>query len=506
MTLPQWLPYAVSVPLWMVVVVAIVGTLRGLRDGERPLVGLAASAAVVGWVLWPDAPGQFTDQTANYAWIHAGDEAVVEPLTAAFSPAALRVLAGALGRLGLPLAFLTALGGLMGALWMASAGLIAARMSGRRAVGVAVVVLLALDPHRLAWSRSAYHVVHPVALLALAALLAGDAAERGGRLPALAAGAIAALALGMRLDVAASLPLVALWAWRPGGRLKPLTWGVAAFGLCAALLLARPLADGVAGQAGWSAQEALGLAAFHVGDGLLLDPWWSLGLVLPLGATVALAWFGRRAGGPIPHPPRWALGIAVALAWAVVAGFIDAGPRHLLPVRTTWIGAVAWLVVGRLRRPLALAPLVLALAISALGFARYTVGGGPPGEGLVEVAPDGAAWLQARAAEGCGLVTDRSLVGVPLPAAHIVDRMDLLHPDRAEAHHRAYGGCLYWLQGWPETRWNWTASARRIEATWDWREVGRLDEGGGLRVLEWTPPVVGGRPRPRSLLGRITAR
>lgn len=505
---PIWglLPYWIAGPLWLAALVALGWTGVRVRRSERSLAVLAVGLAVLGFLAWPGQPGEFSGQVVNLRWIVEGSEQVVEPSSAAFSPPALRLLAGGLKELGLSARWLVRLGGLLGLVWLLGAGLLASRIARSATVGLLTVALLGLDPHRLTWSASAYHVAHPTALLVLATVVARDAVEEGRWGPGLLAGLVAGLGVGMRIELAPALPLLALGAWvrRPALRVAAAFGG----GLGLALLpgLAGPLGAGMLRDAGWSPGAAWPVALVHLADPLLLHPWLGLGGIVAVGASLAL---GRALGAP-GLGRRWLpLLAACALPWAVAASFDDAGPRHLLAVRTALIIGLLMAVVGGLKRQralLAAAPLLVFSIVEAVRYEGWIARGETRVAAelplLADPGPGEMDWLRARVDEGCLLVTDLAPPPEPWFNAATVPRIDLLVPARAAQIHTMAGGCLLWLQVWSETRWNWTFTTPRIERLWTWEPIGRLPDMGVLRVLRWRPGD-GATPVPATAWARL---
>jgi hypothetical protein len=444
-----------------------------LRAADRPRIGLRAAAPwlAVGvaalvvrlWVLPALERHQFDGHEAEYWDIFRGARPLSRGGTVLYpSVQWLWALLGALlpHRAFVPVALMAT----VGAAGAALIGALVARRVGRRA-GLAAAALVALHPVHAAWSTSAYNVVVPLSLLALAAA----AVDRCGapvapplplRLIAVAAGGLAVLT---RLDAAPGLLfplLLALSDAQQGG-----------FGLRG--LLRR-----------WAGPLALTLPVVALGVYPLVVPGglpgegerglsWAMHLLwrapyAELNGLLAPAGLALLAGLAVSAAPRLA---AIALISALVphlvlATFDDLGDRHAL----LSLGPTALLVGlglqgrGALRRGLgalggALLAAGLCLQLAALRPRFYG-----SEEALAEVLSGDLPWrdlprwsLEAPppAARGCTWVTESHRAPPAADGAPARSHFNLIDPAEAEALRAAgAGGCLLWVADLQDWRWS----------------------------------------------------
>lgn len=382
------------------------------------------------------------------------------------------------------------------------------RLVGPRA-GLLGGLLVALHPVHAAWSSSAYNVILPWSLGALALLGAsgpgGGGQEAGAPLPpgagreGLGRGLVVGAALGLvallRLDALSwslvVLPLALLGLRRlPPRRLAGFLAGLALTWLVAALGLGPLLAGGELPGAG--EREA----AFRA-NLLFFAPYAPLdGPPAALALLLALPFAARAA--PLPT----ALFVLMALGnHLLMATFDDFGDRHAL-LALPLFAFLAATAAGRSRWRLAWLPLGLVLIQEASGlwamnqefFAtdrRFLAEGErPPWSELPRYRLDQVGTALAPRGR-CALVAEDPRVAADPPLSHF----NLLDPVEAEAL-RAEDGCLRWCAD--KQDWQWSSRgvrdrARRLHHLYAVQPVARvIDEEQGFLCLAWQ---VGARRR-----------
>ncbi|MBL8616481.1 MAG: hypothetical protein JNM72_12800 [Deltaproteobacteria bacterium] len=355
-----------------------------------------------------------------------------------------------------------ALMAVVGAAGAALAGALVGRRVGGRA-GLAAAALVALHPTHAAWSTSAYNVVLPLTLLALATAAvdrcsAGPPASMPLRLVAVAAGGLAVLT---RLDVAPGLLfplLLALHDAREGGLgLRGLLrgWvGPLALTLPVVGLGVYPLVvpGGLPGEGEralswsmhllWRAPYAE-LSGFLAPTGLLLLG----GLALLAAPRLALC---ALVGGVVPH--------------LVLASFDDLGDRHALLVLGPVTLLVGLGVQGRGPIPRGLG--ALGFGLLAAGFLTQLAALRPrfygSEEALAEVLevevpfrslPRWSLEAPPPAQQGCTWVTESHRAPPPAEGAATLSHFNLIDPVEAEAL-RGAAGCLLWVADLQDWRWS----------------------------------------------------
>lgn len=392
-------------------------------------------------------------------------------------------------------------GGLAAALLAGAVGLLA----GRRAGWVAVLIL-AVHPAQAAWSGSAYNVIGPhaleaLALLAVARLLAGGAGEAEGPLSSLA-GAALGLAMACRLEVGVALaPLALLALDRPGlaRRLWPRLLVGAALGLAAVWPL---LGGGTPG----SGERAQALS----NNALWTAPYGSL------GSTVGLALVGLGAALALSRHPRRgaALILGTVVGHLALSTFDDLGERHVLALLPGLVWALSAGATALGRRALPLAALALVLEGRELVDLRGRYEGSEEAYAALLSRPPYDAlprrYLRAPSAPGrspvdpaCGIISEDSRVTEPPYQSHF----NLWDPAEAEAL-RGPGGCLQWCIDAADWRWSSRAvrdRALRVEWLYALRPVAVVEEplsGYACLVVDLGPrqccgpglPASGARP------------
>ncbi len=321
-----------------------------------------------------------------------------------------------------------------------------ARLTSPR-VGHLAGLVLALWGNHAFWSSSAYNVIHPqalgaVALWGLAVLIRGGPPRAAGAL----AGGAAALAVAFRLELILLAPLGVAWLalhrpprWRRW--LPPLVVG-AAVGAAALGLVLYPGEVPGSGERGLSWIANRGLFAYF-GPFHSLPSWL---LVLGLGAVAARRW-------PKTLVP---LLLLAPLVHVVGATFDDYGFRHTLTALPVLAAAVGTLPFVMARAwPVAVGGVVLVLALHTQDVAdRYYAS---EEDFAASLDPDLPEWT-LDAVDHCALICEDGRVR---PEAEQRSHFNLLDPAEAEAL-RAEQGCLFWLVGFQEHRWSSRAVRDRL--------------------------------------------
>lgn len=395
--------------------------------------------------------------------------------------------------------------GLLGVLsWTGALG----RLVGARA-GLLGGLIVALHPVHAAWSSSAYNVVLPWSLGALALLGACGRGEGdqgpGAPLPPgagredLGRGLVVGAALGLvallRVDALPWALVVLPLALLRLRRLPPR--GVAGFllallltGLIAAFGLGPLLAGGDLPGAGERETAFRSNLLFFAPYAPLEGPAGALMLLLALP-------FAARAA-PLPT----ALFVLMALGnHLVMATFDDFGDRHAL-LALPFFAFLTATAAGRSPWRLAWLPLGLALVQEASGLwamnqefyatdRRFLAEGErPPWSELPRYRLDQVGTALAPRGR-CALVAEDPRVAADPPLSHF----NLLDPAEAEAL-RAEDGCLRWCAD--KQDWQWSSRgvrdrARRLHHLYDVQPVARvIDEEQGFLCLSWQ---VGARRR-----------
>lgn len=392
-----------------------------------------------------------------------------------------------------------ALMALWGSLSAAVLGAAVARLSLPLA-GLLAAAVVALHPVHAAWSSSAYNVILPwglgaLALLATASLVRPETPMR----PRQAAGLGLVLGAALALVLATRLEAIA-WAG-PCGLLLLATRGAgtsprrerlpALPGLLAGLALAGLAAWPLLfpGEVPGAGERAL---AFHTNWDLLLphapfDTLPTLAL-LALGASLAAT--------------RWPLPTAALVALAagnhlLLATFDDFGDRHALTglAGVAWaLGAGALATTGRARRLGAALGvgglLVTASGLPAMRAAFYAEDAAflasleaPPWAGLPVYATAQVPTAVAPPGQ-CGLVAEDPRVARDPPLSHF----NLLDPAEAESL-RGPDGCLRWCADLQDWRWSSRGvrdRARRLHHLYETRPVAVVrDEESGYACAVW---------------------
>lgn len=189
--------------------------------------------------------------------------------------------------------------------------------------------LMVLEPVRLLWSHSAYHVVQPAAVLGVAVAVA---LGRSSAWQATVVAILTALAVVWRLEQVHVLPLCALLALHTRGRAG---WS-GALGLAVggtAVFALRVFVTEEPGLSGWVGQIMARNAPFNLVETSPLWPW-SGGALL---ALTALAAFVERRR----LPRLLSLGLLWLVGWAALGTFDDFGDRHTLSLRGAGLTVLA---------------------------------------------------------------------------------------------------------------------------------------------------------------------
>ena len=397
---------------------------RPLGAREIAAAGLIAALALLVRLAWiPVARHEFDGHEGEYLGVFLGS------WSGAWSTRVVPLL-GLLSR---------ALGQLSQAPWLLVALAVLASLVGILCLcGLALV----LYGNQAFWSTSAYHVIHPQALLWLALYLATR-----GSLPAwLLSGLAFGLAVGMRPELAACLlPALLLARGRPWRH--RLAWlGAAVLSAAPALLLllrsgSHP--QGLASHAGAALRQNLLLLDF-------LAPFDDLPLLLLCAALVGLA--ARRR----PRLSALLLGL-VLLTWLPAAALADFGFRHALTAGSSLCAlaavgiAEAWRLAGsrpgwpgrawRLAAGLAALALLLGLAADTAQLASsYYAPAAPLTAALRAHNPrpiQGADPLL----DGCQNVSEEP----PIPGQ--------LEPPQLELE-PGFTGCVLWEEEYQHRRWS----------------------------------------------------
>ncbi len=332
-------------------------------------------------------------------------------------------------------------GGLVGiGAWVGVLGRLVSPRVGLFAGGV-----LALWGTHAFWSSSAYHVIHPQALGAVA-LWALVVLVQGGppRAAAALAGGAAALAVAFRPELAllvlVGLPWLALHLpGRVRRWLPPLLLG-AALGVAAVALVLWPGEVPGAGERGLSWTANRWLFAYFAPFGspaLLLVP--GLGLLLGLRTR-------PRVFGPLL--------VLVIAVHGVAATFDDYGFRHALTALPALAAGLGLLSTVRWGWPvLVAAGLLLAHQTQDVATRYYA----SEDDFAASLDPALPAWPLA-ALERCALICEDGRV---LPAERQRSHFNLLDPEEAEEL-RQQTGCLLWLVGFQDHRWSSRAVQARV--------------------------------------------
>lgn len=443
--------------------------LRGRGGASRPGARAAAPwllvvgvALVVRLVVLPALQRhEFDGHEAEYWDIFRGERALSRGGTVLYpSMQWLWALLGSVlpHRPDVPVALMAC----VGAAGVALAGALVGRRVGRRA-GLATAALVALHPTHAAWSTSAYNVVLPLTLLALATA----AVDRCGpgprpsiplRLVAVAAGGLAVLT---RLDAAPGLLfplLLALHDAREGGlglRSMLGRWGgplaltlpVVVWGVYPLVVPGGLPGEGERGLS-W-AMHLLWRAPYAELGGVLAPAGLLILVALALSAAPRLA-LCALIGGVVPH--------------LVLASFDDLGDRHALLA----VGPMALLVGlglqgrGQVQRALG----ALGFGLLAAGFVAQLVALRPRFYGSEEALshvllaeepfralPRWSLAAPPPAQRGCTWVTESHRAPPPADPPATLSHFNLIDPVEAEAL-RGAGGCLLWVADLQDWRWS----------------------------------------------------
>lgn len=498
-------PLQTAWPAMLALALLLVGLFLGGRrllppaSQARALLAVVAVALLVRLLLLPALERHaFDGHEAEYWDLFRGERALSRGGTVLYP--AMQWTWWALGRLlphdpRVPVV----LSGVLGAGSTAIFGAAVARLSHPLA-GVLAALVVTLHPVHAAWSTSAYNVVLPwtlgaLALLAAAALVRPAGAPRPHEVAGqgLVLGAALALAVATRLESvlwAAPCGLLLLSPAGPGAStlrarlpaLPPLLLGLVVAGLAAFPLL-------FPGEVPGAGERAL---AFAINVDLLaphepFDTVPALALAL-LGAGLALARW--------PLPTLALVGLAIG-NHLLMASFDDFGDRHALlslPGIAWALGAGALAVPGQARR-LGFAIGAGGLLVTAAGlrpmratfYADEAAFRGtlerPPWDGLpitllarvpLVVAPPGQ----------CGLVAEDPRVARDPPVSHF----NLLDPVEAESL-RGPDGCLRWCADVQDWRWSSRGvrdRARRVHHLYETTPVGIVvDPDTGYACQVW---------------------
>jgi hypothetical protein len=328
------------------------------------------------------------------------------------------------------------------------------RLFGARAGWAALAVVL-LHPAHVAWSSSAYNVILPFGMGALALLLAVELAQRH-RPPlalGLALGAASMLCVATRMDAAPVLGaaggvLVAFWP--SPGMLRPRLRALvpAVVGLLVLIPAVIPLV--YPGELPGAGERALSFCVNRA--------WaWPYG---PLGEPVGAALFAGLALLALRQRP---LLVGLLLAGAVgahlgLSTFDDLGERHALVVLPV-VALVAGLgALGRLGAAL-LGGLLLVFGAGLLDLRGRFYGSEEAFAEVLTGAPFGDLPRigVAEAKGGCGWVNEHPALAADPPLSHF----NLLDPVEADKS-RGEGACLRYCLDVQE--WRWSSRAVRDRA------------------------------------------
>jgi hypothetical protein len=499
--------YVVLVAVAILATVLVASLARRLDRKALGLVALALGIELSIWWAWPLERHEFVGQSDMSRRLALGFEPLGRQWPWYLHPPGMRLLAWLVGTTGLEVQrTLLAVAAVASAGWTASLALIASRLGGSIWAGIFVLVLLAFDPQRLAWGHAAYHVIHPAALLGLAAALLLATGDGAGRAQ-VAAGLLAALAVSLRLEMLVFLPVLGCLVWsaepRRGALVRTLLVPSA---ICGGVLIALRLTQ-VPGiefiEYGWAPEVALRSLATAIDFLGFLDGWTSPGSIMILAAVVA---------GSLARPAEAARGPLVALlasllgAWLILASYTDAGARQFLPLRGFLPVGIA-LAAKRWPRPglvMGVAAIVLlpSLVLEARAMRSEWFSEGRLDHGAVDLQYISEAELLGGLGRECGLVTNErdGLVGM-LPRNHVW-HLELLDPQTAAAVWQQHRGCLLWLVDPSDRRWD--ESARRIrrdrlEHAWEWETLGMaLGRRGMVFEVRRLQRGADGGPQPRA--------
>jgi len=344
------------------------------------------------------------------------------------------------------------------------------RLAGEKAAWLAGLLLTLHGGHAF-WSTSIYHVIHPqLLLLAACALLCfrGWAACAG-------AAVCFGLAAGMRPELMACLPALALLAWA-----RPLRQRLTMLG-CAtalALLTAWPLLAPGAHAEGLLEDAPRALAA-NLRQLRFLAPWASPWI---LGAAILLA---------VPGLKRWPrAGRFFALlgggSYLGAACFADMGFRHVLPAVAALcalqacglVAALDWAGARGTRKQAMRALALLALA--------------PPLVHLADVARRYYASTPEFMLELTAAAQGRELEILPHGTCRRVSEEHRMPGQRGISHLQAAPGeqCLFWVEDLSHQQWTSLATrdrALRMHALYELEPLGLHRQGreGGQPRMIW---------------------
>ncbi len=485
-------------PFLLVVILAVAAAAplrRQVSHDDARVVFAAVGAGLLLLAVWPWSRYVPEGQTDFLVAVLSGERRPDGSSPRFLAPAPMELMAWVLGRLpGVGPGALFVPAAIAAVVWTGTLAVAARLSTGRLLPGLLVVLLLALDPQRLAWGHAGYHVMHPTALLGAAALLAVGSSQAEGRaswMLSLGAGLWLAAACSIRIDAAAWGPLLAGLALGAGRRkLLPPALMASSCLLALVVLFAGTPPDSLGG-AGWTVSEAGRALSSAAGGGGLLWPWTHpIGLLAIAGLLLL--------GGSRQRLRLVLLGLGLAVGWLTEATFLDFGERHLLPARGFIALGIAWVVAGvpkelRLRAWAPLAVLCAALLVSAASMrARYYApwprDATPPHLALGPFLE--AEQLDAITQSDCAFV---SHTPDPFEVWDISRHRDLLHmldPLRARITWERHDGCVYWARDHEDRLWNEGVRAvrsARLDAQWTWEPVGHTKSPAGdwIAILAW---------------------